>query len=209
MQEKNYWPLGIIGVLLFGVFMVSVSITIALKNPIQDESTYFDTKRNVDERINEIIANQNLFNNLFSYTISLNANTAKKLDFVFPYYAPSHRPDIKRGEIVEIPADNVCLTFKLDKPTTQLKSITLFLDSPIQAVDLVNLGEFSTNDSHTFMSQMLDNLPNGRWKFILELSFTADSQDSTTKKAYLESEVFIGEIHAKDSTPTPKTQESI
>ncbi|WP_104743724.1 hypothetical protein [Helicobacter cinaedi] len=201
MQEKNYWPLGIIGVLLFGVFMVSVSITIALKNPIQDESTYFDTKRNVDERINEIITHQNLFNSLFSYTISLNANTAKKLDFVFPYYAPSHRPDIKRGEIIKIPADNVRLTFKLDKPTTQLKNITLFLDSPIQAGKLVNLGEFSTNDSHTFTSQTLDNLPNGRWKFILELSFTADSQDSTTKKAYLESEVFIGEFHAKDSTP--------
>ena len=205
MQEKNYWPLGIIGVLLFGVFMVSVSITIALKNPIQDESTYFDTKRNVDERINEIITHQNLFNSLFSYTISLNANTAKKLDFVFPYYAPSHRPDIKRGEIIKIPADNVRLTFKLDKPTTQLKSITLFLDSPIQAGKLVNLGEFSTNDSHTFTSQTLDNLPNGRWKFILELSFTADSQDSTTKKAYLESEVFIGEFHAKDSIPIPKT----
>ena len=205
MQEKNYWPLGIIGVLLFGVFMVSVSITIALKNPIQDESTYFDTKRNVDERINEIIANQNLFNNLFSYTISLNANTAKKLDFVFPYYAPSHRPDIKRGEIVTIPADNVRLTFKLDKPMTQLKSIALFLDSPIQAVELVNLGEFSTNDSLIFTSPTLDNLPNGRWKFILELSFTADSQDSTTKKAYLESEVFIGEFHAKDSIPIPKT----
>lgn len=205
MQEKNYWPLGIIGVLLFGVFMVSVSITIALKNPIQDESTYFDTKRNVDERINEIIANQNLFNSLFSYIISLNADTTHEMKFVFPYYTPSHRPDIKKGEIVKIPADNVRLTFKLDKPTTQLKNITLFLDSPIQAGKLVNLGEFSTNDSHTFTSQTLDNLPNGRWKFILELSFTADSQDSTTKKAYLESEVFIGEIHTKDSTPTPKT----
>ena len=205
MQEKNYWPLGIIGVLLFGVFMVSVSITIALKNPIQDESTYFDTKRNVDERINEIIANQNLFNSLFSYTISLNANTTHEMKFVFPYYTPSHRPDIKKGEIVKIPADNVRLTFKLDKPTTQLKNITLFLDSPIQAGKLVNLGEFSTNDSHTFTSQTLDNLPNGRWKFILELSFTADSQDSTTKKAYLESEVFIGEFHAKDSIPIPKT----
>ena len=205
MQEKNYWPLGIIGVLLFGVFMVSVSITIALKNPIQDESTYFDTKRNVDERINEIIANQNLFNSLFSYTISLNADTTHEMKFVFPYYTPSHRPDIKKGEIVKIPADNVRLTFKLDKPTTQLKSIALFLDSPIQAVELVNLGEFSTNDSLIFTSPTLDNLPNGRWKFILELSFTADSQDSTTKKAYLESEVFIGEIHTKDSTPTPKT----
>ncbi|BDB67425.1 hypothetical protein Hc94105_1648 [Helicobacter cinaedi] len=201
MQEKNYWPLGIIGVLLFGVFMVSVSITIALKNPIQDESTYFDTKRNVDERINEIITHQNLFNSLFSYTISLNADTTHEMKFVFPYYTPSHRPDIKKGEIVKIPADNVRLTFKLDKPTTQLKNITLFLDSPIQAGKLVNLGEFSTNDSHTFTSQTLDNLPNGRWKFILELSFITDSRDMTPKKAYLESEVFIGEIHAKDSTP--------
>lgn len=205
MQEKNYWPLGIIGVLLFGVFMVSVSITIALKNPIQDESTYFDTKRNVDERINEIIANQNLFNSLFSYTISLNADTTHEMKFVFPYYTPSHRPDIKKGEIVKIPADNVRLTFKLDKPTTQLKNITLFLDSPIQAGKLVNLGEFSTNDSLIFTSPTLDNLPNGRWKFILELSFITDSRDMTPKKAYLESEVFIGEIHTKDSTPTPKT----
>ena len=49
MKEKNYWPHAIIGVLLFGVFMVSVSITIAMKNPIQDENTYFAKKRIVDE----------------------------------------------------------------------------------------------------------------------------------------------------------------
>lgn len=211
MQEKNYWPLGIIGVLLFGVFMVSVSITIALKNPIQDENTYFDTKRNVDERINEIIANQNLFNSLFSYTIWLDTDTAKKLDFVFPYYAPSHRPDIKRGEIPRIPADNVYLTFKLDKPTTYLKSITLFLDSPIQAGRLLNLGELNTSDSHIFVSQELNNLPNGRWKFILELSFATHSQEAP-KKAYLESEVFIGDmlkdINSQDSSSYLKTDKS-
>lgn len=209
MQEKNYWPLGIIGVLLFGVFMVSVSITIALKNPIQDESTYFDTKRNVDERINEIIANQNLFNTLFSYTIWLNADKIQNLDFTFPYHAPSHRPDIQRGEIPKIPANNVRLNFKLDKPSTDLKSITLFLDSPIQAGKLLNLGEFSTNDSHIFVSQELNNLPNGRWKFILELSFTSDSQD-TPKKAYLESEVFVGDIakdtSSQDSSSYPKNR---
>lgn len=202
MQEKNYWPLGIIGILLFGVFMVGVSISIALKNPIQDESTYFDTKRNVDEHINEIIANQNLFNSLFSYTIWLNANTDRKLDFLFPYHAPSHRPDIKRNEIPRIPADNIHLTFELYKPTEQLKSITLFLDSPIQAGELLNLGELTSDDSRIFTSPKLDNLPNGRWKFILELSFITDSQDFTPRKAYLESEVFIGEFHAKDSTPT-------
>ena len=60
MKEKNYWPHAIIGVLLFGVFMVSVSITIAMKNPIQDENTYFAKKRIVDENINEIIKEQTL-----------------------------------------------------------------------------------------------------------------------------------------------------
>lgn len=191
MRQKNYWFMGIMGVLLCGVLMVIVSIIIALNNPIQDENTFFGEKREIDERINDIIKEQNLFHSLFAYTIWLDeGHTSRELEFVFPYLAPSHRPDMKIKAPIHIASHAGRLRFSLHHPTHYIMQAHLFLDSPIRSGALRDLGELTSKDTSTLISQELKDLPHGRWKLILEVSFAKDSHDPV-KKAYLESEVFI------------------
>lgn len=206
MKEKNYWPTAIICVLLFGVFMVSVSITIAMKNPIQDENTYFAKKRVVDENINTIIKEQNLFNAIYEHTIWIesNAETYIRDTFVFPYNAPAHRPDIKTSLDNTIPPNDVKLYIELKQkmPLYEIDSIHLYLDSMRQANQVLDLGEIlilseslPENLNTTKWSSKTLQLPVGRWKFIIEITYktTADKAQST-QKAYFESEVFIKDI---------------
>ncbi|MCX2717160.1 hypothetical protein OQH61_05355 [Helicobacter sp. MIT 21-1697] len=200
MREKNYWPHAIVGILLFGVFMVSVSITIAMKNPIQDENTYFAKKRIVDENINDIIKEQNLFSAMYDYSIYL-SNEGKSYahnTFVFPYNAPSHRPDIK-SQIPPtiIPPNGARIHIEIEPKTSaySIENIHLFLDSMHEAHKIQDLGEI---ENVRQASKMLNNLLLGRWKFVLEITYKEDSENTLrepkTHKAYFESEVFIKDV---------------
>ncbi|WP_334087669.1 hypothetical protein [Helicobacter typhlonius] len=197
MKEKNYWPHAIIGVLLFGVFMVSVSITIAMKNPIQDENTYFAKKRIVDENINEIIKEQTLFHNIYDYKIWLSDEKGiyANNSFIFPYYAPANRPDIKAKIPTSIISPNgVKLHIELHKKlsSARINRIWFYLDSNREADKLQNLGELTNVENNLWESEVLTNLPLGRWKFVIEISYETDiEQNSTELKAYFESPVFI------------------
>lgn len=206
MKEKNYWPHAIIGVLLFGVFMVSVSITIAMKNPIQDENTYFAKKRIVDENINEIIKEQTLFNNIYDYKIWLSDEKGiyANNSFVFPYYTPANRPDIKKAKIPTsiISPNGVKLYIDLQRKILPddytIDKIQLFLDSMHEANKIQDLGELRPlnldrihNDA-LWESEILNNLPLGRWKFVLEISYSRIEKYVTPiQKAYFECQVFI------------------
>ncbi|WP_334085926.1 hypothetical protein [Helicobacter typhlonius] len=197
MKEKNYWPHAIIGVLLFGVFMVSVSITIAMKNPIQDENTYFAKKRIVDENINEIIKEQTLFHNIYDYKIWLSDEKGiyANNSFIFPYYAPANRPDIKAKIPTSIISPNgVKLHIELHKKlsSARINRIWFYLDSNREADKLQNLGELTNVENNLWESEVLTNLPLGRWKFVIEISYETDiEQNSAELKAYFESPVFI------------------
>ena len=197
MKEKNYWPHAIIGVLLFGVFMVSVSITITMKNPIQDENTYFAKKRIVDENINEIIKEQTLFHNIYDYKIWLSDEKGiyANNSFIFPYYAPANRPDIKAKIPTSIISPNgVKLHIELHKKlsSARINRIWFYLDSNREADKLQNLGELTNVENNLWESEVLTNLPLGRWKFVIEISYETDiEQNSAELKAYFESPVFI------------------
>ncbi|WP_334082829.1 hypothetical protein [Helicobacter typhlonius] len=197
MKEKNYWPHAIIGVLLFGVFMVSVSITIAMKNPIQDENTYFAKKRIVDENINEIIKEQTLFHNIYDYKIWLSDEKGiyANNSFIFPYYAQANRPDIKAKIPTSIISPNgVKLHIELHKKlsSARINRIWFYLDSNREADKLQNLGELTNVENNLWESEVLTNLPLGRWKFVIEISYETDiEQNSAELKAYFESPVFI------------------
>ncbi len=177
--------------------MVSVSITIAMKNPIQDENTYFAKKRIVDENINEIIKEQTLFHNIYDYKIWLSDEKGiyANNSFIFPYYAPANRPDIKAKIPTSIISPNgVRLHIELHKKlsSARINRIWFYLDSNREADKLQNLGELTNVENNLWESEVLTNLPLGRWKFVIEISYETDiEQNSTELKAYFESPVFI------------------
>jgi len=60
-KSKNYWPHGIVLVLIFMVCACAAVVIIAMKNPVEMDSFYMEKYQQVDENINEILAEQKLF----------------------------------------------------------------------------------------------------------------------------------------------------
>jgi len=60
-KTKNYWPHGIVLVLIFMVCACAAVVIIAIKNPVQMDSFYMEKYQQVDENINEIMAEQKVF----------------------------------------------------------------------------------------------------------------------------------------------------
>lgn len=194
--RKNYWLYIIIGMLLFGVLMIGISLTIALKNPIQDENTFFTSKRELDEQINSLIREQNAFLSAYKPTFYiLDSQGEHRLDgFTFPYMTKPkeidklHKDDFTRSTI----ESQVKLALRFVPNTSMtptIRDIALYLDSPIQSNKFLKLGTFAqTQDSHSstlhFISTSL-SLPHGRWKLVVEITFDEGH------KAYFEREIFV------------------
>jgi len=60
-ESKNYWPHGIVLVLIFMVCACAAVVIIAMKNPVEMDSFYMEKYQQVDENINEILAKQKVF----------------------------------------------------------------------------------------------------------------------------------------------------
>jgi hypothetical protein len=65
-KTKNYWPHGIVLVLIFMVCACAAVVMIAIKNPVQMDSFYLEKYQQVDENINEIMADQKIFDDNYS-----------------------------------------------------------------------------------------------------------------------------------------------
>lgn len=192
-QRKNYWLYIIIGLLLLGVAMIAASLTIALKNPVQDENTFFASKREVDEHINDIIKAQNHFLSAYKPTFFVIDSQGERelVGFIFPYMAKPHATGKAASKDKHAPLEShLRLALTLTPNTSQspaIHSITLHLDSPIKSGALRDLGALSPAqgaDSEHFISSAL-SLPHGRWKLIVEIVFDKG------QKAYFEREIFI------------------
>ncbi|WP_300743632.1 hypothetical protein [uncultured Helicobacter sp.] len=194
MKNKNYWPHAIIGILLFGVFMVSVSIAIALKNPIQDEDTFLSSKRDVDERINEIIKEQNRFLSAYKPHFFFNSPNEQitLANFSFPYMTKPSRPNDKKAQdsktYLPHQGEFYVELIPLDNTQENIASIRLLLDSFHQANMLKEISTLSPNPQNPlhYTSAPL-HLSAGRWKFIVEITYDVD------KKAFFEQEIFVKE----------------
>ncbi len=65
-KERNYWPHAIVAVLCFMVFACAMVVKIAMDNPVQMDSFYLEKYQQVDENINQILADQKEFEENFS-----------------------------------------------------------------------------------------------------------------------------------------------
>jgi hypothetical protein len=68
-QKANYWPHFIV-LAIFGVAGLCVwTVKIAVNNPVEMDSFYFDSYYNVDQDINNIILKQQAFDKKYSVTL--------------------------------------------------------------------------------------------------------------------------------------------
>ncbi|TLD80855.1 hypothetical protein LS68_005090 [Helicobacter sp. MIT 05-5293] len=193
--QKNYWPLAIIGVIIFGVIMVSISITIALKNPIQDDNAYFTKKRIVDENINQLLIDQDIFDASFNRYLDIldssDATLVRDTNLLSPYQSKPHRDKFnpKFPTQAFIDKQNIRLALNLIPQKAESPSeihIKAYLDSYHQANALQDLGELIADgvENTRYLSSAF-KIPKGRWKLIFEITYDTDH------KAYLETELFV------------------
>lgn len=74
-MNKNYWPAAIVGIIVFGMMIISVGVWIAVKHPVVDEQMFGEHNRVVDEQINTILKEQRFFENLATVRLGVNENT--------------------------------------------------------------------------------------------------------------------------------------
>ncbi len=74
-MNKNYWPIAIVGIIVFGMVIISVGVWIAVKNPVVDERIFGENKRVIDEHINDVLREQRFFENLASVAFSTGGDT--------------------------------------------------------------------------------------------------------------------------------------
>ncbi len=68
-QKANYWPHGIV-LAIFGVFGLCVwTVNIAVHNPVELDSFYFDSYQHVEQNYNDIILKQEAFNKKYDVAI--------------------------------------------------------------------------------------------------------------------------------------------
>jgi len=62
----NFWPIGIVAVLIFMIFVCVMLVRIAMQNPPQMDNFYFEKYQKVDENINAIMERQKVFEENFA-----------------------------------------------------------------------------------------------------------------------------------------------
>lgn len=88
--KRNFWPYGILLVILLGVVLISISIRISVKHPVVDDVPFFIKHDDMDSAINDLLESTKALQNDFDFFID--ANTTPTNDEALRPYSPYMRP---------------------------------------------------------------------------------------------------------------------
>ncbi|WP_104752062.1 hypothetical protein [Helicobacter baculiformis] len=88
-KEKNYWPIGILAVLLLGVVLVGALVIVAIRYTPKNDDSYLTQHTYTDAHINTMLAHYRLF--LQNYHLVL-VSQNQSLTPPFPYYLNQNTP---------------------------------------------------------------------------------------------------------------------
>lgn len=91
--KRNFWPYGILLVILLGVVLISISIRISVKHPVVDDVPFFIKHDDMDSAINDLLKSTKVLQNDFDFFIDANATPTndEALRPYSPYMRPPHR----------------------------------------------------------------------------------------------------------------------
>lgn len=196
-MKKNYWPMAIVGIIFFGIVIISVGVTIAVKNPVVDEEMYGGKKRDIDEHINAILQEQRGFESSARAVLCMGG---EELVLQTPYLIKAPRKNTTS------PNFTLPLEVRIDtqSPIT-IQSVDLVITSVMQGVadtQPIALSTDSTQaDSHIYRpSTPLVFAQDGRYKLRFHIRYTRDvgslaGEGDIVKSAYFEQEVFYASTH--------------
>ncbi|GMB95985.1 hypothetical protein [Helicobacter sp. NHP22-001] len=88
-EEKNYWPLGILSILLIGLSLVVALVVVAIKYTPQSDNSYLHQHTYTDSHINGMLSTYNAFRQAYSLEL---VNGNQKLEPLFPFYINQNTP---------------------------------------------------------------------------------------------------------------------
>lgn len=185
-MKRNFWPLGIFSFLGVMVFLIIVSIYIALKNPEQEDDSYFSSKKEIDSNINQIIKDQNHF--LKKYQLYLGINKFPQVNGyakLFPPYLAQAKAQAQQTLYLDSQKDNHLYVKALCQEPKDL-SIFLYMEKINARQEKIRIGEMLYENGY-FASSAFSHLKKGRYKAIFEVSY---QEDGKKKKIFFEREVF-------------------
>ncbi len=86
MKEKNFWPLGIMSVLIFGLGIVVFLVVFALKNSPKNDLVYFKGHNEVDLNFNDMLKTYENFKSNYRFSVGLKPLIKSPKTPILPYF---------------------------------------------------------------------------------------------------------------------------
>lgn len=181
-MRKTKAPLYLFGFLGLMVCCIIVSVAIAVKNPVNEDDSYFSSKKLIDEQINSIIQEQNWFLARCELYLGIDepARFLSQFKLIPPYlqsptYAYTSRLSSKE-------AHHLFLGLKGEEPREL--AIFLYLERINSSAPKILLGKIDPHQVPT----TLPYLEVGRYKAVFEVQYLRNEEQ---KRIFFEREIFI------------------
>lgn len=181
-MKKTRAPLFLFGFLGLMVCCIIASVAIAVKNPINEDHSYFSSKKQIDEEINSIIQEQNWFLSGCELYLGVDepANFSSQSRLIPPYFqSPTYSYVLRLSSKEE---HRLFLGLKGKEPKDL--SIFLYLERINASEPKISLGAI---DPHQ-VPKTLPHLESGRYKAIFEVNYLRNAE---AKRIFFEREIFI------------------
>lgn len=191
-KKRNFWPIGILVIIVIGVLLLVWLVMLSIKDPVFDDEAYFQSYENVEKNINNILKDTEAFNK--EYTIYVAANTKPTEDKsnipLSHYVIKGHRDKEKSLPKTDLYTDKsnqiYIHVFSHQTQSNDLK-IHLYLKRYYKENERIDLGQIECKINSDCMSKPFDIKVDGRWKLILKIDYKDHEKD---KKIFLEKDFF-------------------
>lgn len=181
-MKKTKAPFYLFGFLGLMVCCIIASVAIAVKNPVNEDDSYFSSKRQIDEEINSIIQEQNWFLARCELYLGLDEPTkfSSQSKLIPPYLqSPTYSPILR---LSSKESHHLFLGLKGEMPKDL--AIFLYLERINSSASKIPLGKISPHQTPI----ALPHLESGRYKAIFEVNYSKNAEE---KRIFFERELFV------------------
>ncbi|AFI05652.1 hypothetical protein [Helicobacter cetorum] len=133
MKEKNFWPLGIMSVLIGGMGIVVALVVFALKHSPKNDLVYFKSHNEVDLNFNAMFKTYENFKASYYFLVDLKPLTASSKTPILPYFSKGTHGDKQLQEkmlqnaLILSKSNTLYIELQQIEPNLGLKELQVYL----------------------------------------------------------------------------------
>ncbi len=163
--RRNYWPLGILVVLLIGLVLIIALVVVAIRYAPQSDTSYLHQHTYTDSHINDMLAQYQAFSKIYALSLS---SGKQNLEPTFPFYFNPNTP------LLWLTSNNNQLTLIVHKNNKEAPSLRFTITALRPRQKPILIGELACKQEgeEELCSTPLFNLPlKGNYKLLLKAVF--------------------------------------